>query len=223
MKSIKIAPSLYTQSRIEYRDGRKIVSKCYSSVFGIKWFLISRMFYTFPYASQPLERMGREIEFFTFRWKDIGVPKIIDMDYDRVCLFREFIDGKEVDKDRKSFELIGNALRKIHEAGFVMGDTKLSNFMIKEDKVFVIDAEQAIRSSSKDYIAWDILVFFLFSSFAFVNEVKDYRDCIRSFVTGYGIDGEIAMKITDIKNVPLLALFSPLHLIEIKKISAEFL
>ncbi len=223
MRSIKIAPSLYTQSKIEWRDGRKIVSKCYSSVFGLKWFIISGMFYTFPYASQPLERMGREIEFFTFRWKGIGVPKIIDMDYDRICLFREFIDGKEVGKDRESFELIGKALRKIHEAGFVMGDTKLSNFMIKDDEVFVIDAEQAIRNASKDYIAWDILVFLLFSSFAFINEVKEYRECIRSFMTGYEIDNEIALKITDIKNVPLLALFPPLHLIEIKKISAEFL
>ncbi len=223
MRNIKIAPSLYTQSKIEWRDGERIVTKCYSSIFGIKWFLISGMFYTYPYASQPLERMGREIEFFTTKWNKIGVPKIIDMDYDNLCLYREFIDGREIGKDEKDFRMLGDAMKQIHEAGFSLGDTKLSNFMIVGDRVFVIDAEQALRNSSLDYKAWDIVVFFLFSSLAFLNEVKEYRECMRSFVEAYQMTHDLALKVMDMKNLPLLGLFPPLHLLEVKKITAESL
>jgi tRNA A-37 threonylcarbamoyl transferase component Bud32 len=220
---IKITPSFYTQSKVEYNEGKKFVTKCYSSIFGIKWFLISGIFNNYPYASQPIERMGREIEFFTDKWSKVKVPRIIDMDMEKMCLFREFVEGREVTNDKKDFRLLGYVMKEIHEKGFVMGDTKPSNFMISEETVFVIDAEQSTRNSSSEYKAWDILVLTLFSSFLFINEVVDFREALREFLSSYELNREIALKLTGVKNAPLLALFPPPHLLELKKISAEYL
>lgn len=124
-----------------------------------------------------------------------------------MCLFREFVEGREVTNDKKDFRLLGYVMKEIHEKGFVMGDTKPSNFMISGETVFVIDAEQSTRNSSSEYKAWDILVLTLFSSFLFINEVVDFREAVREFLSSYELNREIALKLTGVKNAPLLALF----------------
>lgn len=210
----------YLQSRIIEIEGKKAVIKCYSLSAGIKWYFISTYFRSYPYASNYKTRMDREMNFLTYRWQEIKVPKLIDIDYVNSCIVREFVDGKEL--SNAYFSIFGKALRYIHDKGFALGDTKLENFLIKDDKVYVIDAEQAIETNNISYFAWDLLVFLLFTSYKYINDLRTYEILIKQFLSSYEITKEELKEILGIRNISLLSIFPPFHLNIIKKITAEF-
>lgn len=54
-------------------------------------------------------------------------------------LIYSYIDGRE--STFKDIEIISRELKKIHDLGFLHGDSHLNNFLIKDDKVYLIDTK----------------------------------------------------------------------------------
>ncbi len=219
MKLEDAIKSLYLQSKLVKLDEKEYVIKCYSTSAGIKWYFISSFFRSYPYASDPKERMNREIDFFTRPWKEIGIPKIIDMDYDTNCIMRDYIKGRPIERE-DDFVMLGKTFRIIHENGIALGDTKIENFIVN-DKIYVIDAEQAIQTSDERYFAWDILVFLLFLSYKYINDLKSFEKMTRIFLNSYNPTQKEISYLLDVRNIGLLTLFLPISLNLIKKITAE--
>ncbi|EZQ06894.1 serine/threonine protein kinase [Candidatus Acidianus copahuensis] len=214
--------SFYWQSKIVKIGDSKYVLKCYSANAGIKWYFISSLFSrSYPYSADPLLRMRREVDFLTFPWKKITVPKLIDIDYYTNCIIREFSEGREP-STTDDFYGIGYGLRAIHDNEFVMGDTKLENFLLSNEKTSVIDAEQAIKSNNVEYKSWDILVFSLFLAYKYMNDLKGFDEMMLSFLRGYGPSSEITKNIISLRNLNLLSFFPAFHLNNLKKLIHNF-
>ncbi len=209
------------QSKVVKVEDGKYVRKCYGSSVSLKWYFIVSIFKSYPFVGDPRERMGREIEFFTYNWSEVKVPKIVDFDYDEACLLREFVDGR-TPTSAEDVKKIGRALRHIHDSGFVMGDTKVENFLVN-DYVYVIDAEQSIRSDSEEYKGWDLAVFLLFLSYKFLYDLKGFENSVKSFLLAYEPDKKELLSINGLKNVALLSLFPPMQLTVVKKVIGELL
>jgi tRNA A-37 threonylcarbamoyl transferase component Bud32 len=219
MKFEDVIKSLYLQSKLIKLEEKEYVIKCYSTSAGIKWYFISSFFKSYPYASSPRERMNREIDFFTRKWSEIGTPKIIDMDYETNCIMRDYIKGRSIETE-EDFLMLGKAFKIIHENGLSLGDTKIENFIVNE-KIYVIDAEQAIQTKEEKYFAWDILVFLLFLSYKYINDLKNFEKMSRAFLNSYKPTQKEISYILDIRNINVLTLFPPMALNLIKKIIAE--
>lgn len=56
-------------------------------------------------------------------------------------LLMEYIDGEIADYSNENIKKISNLLKIIHERGFLHGDAQLSNFMLKDNKVYLIDCK----------------------------------------------------------------------------------
>ncbi|WP_462427438.1 lipopolysaccharide core heptose(II) kinase RfaY [Fusobacterium varium] len=54
-------------------------------------------------------------------------------------LIYSYIDGRE--SSFEDIEMISQELRKIHDLGFLHGDSHLNNFLIKDNKVYLIDTK----------------------------------------------------------------------------------
>ncbi|BFH74402.1 hypothetical protein SJAV_23460 [Sulfurisphaera javensis] len=213
---------LYSQTRLIDIDDRRVVVKCYSSSTSFKWYLISPAFRRYPYTSDPLERMNREINFFTFNWRDkIKVPNIIDFDVKTLCLYRNFIDGNEI-VQKEQFRELGDALRYIHEKNFALGDTKIENFVYNE-KISVIDAEQSIQTSNISYFAWDLLVLAFSMSYKFIKDPYLFYENYDAVLEGYALNKEIAKELLNFNNLPILTLIPFTHYNYFKKVVEKFL
>jgi tRNA A-37 threonylcarbamoyl transferase component Bud32 len=213
--------SPYSQSRIIKKDDEVYVQKCYMTIFGIKWYFISSFFWNYPFVGDPKERFTREVDFFLERWStnNIIVPKLIDIDFKELCITREFIEGEEVNED--NIEVVGKGLRDIHESGYVLGDTKLSNFVVVRNRLGIIDAEQSLKSNNPYYKAWDLLVLFLFLSYKIVN-LNNFSDAVRKFLNEYNPDKSIVREIFNIKNINLMSFYPPTHLYVLKNLMTNF-
>jgi len=212
----------YVQTRVINVDGRNIVAKCYSSSTSFKWYLISPAFRRYPYTSDPLERMNREINFLTYNWdSNVKVPKVIDFDFDTLCIYREFVDGEEI-SSALHFRELGKALKYIHEKGFVLGDTKTENFLFNSD-INVIDAEQSIETKNISYFAWDLLVLTFSMAYRFLKDPQTFYSNLLSLLDGYSATKEIIKELTNVTNIPLLTLIPFMHYNYFKKAVEKFL
>jgi Kae1-associated kinase Bud32 len=216
--------TIISQSRIVREGNNEYIIKYYDSIVSLKWFFVVSAFRVYPYVSNPKERMKRELEFFTYRWdgKVVNVPKIVDFDIDRLFIIREYLEGR-TPKTEKDIELISKLLRKIHDNGFVLGDTKLENFIITKNKAYVIDAEQSIKSEKDEYKGWDLLVFFLFLASSNIHDVKKFEALANAFLKKYEPPTSVIKNIFNVRNTFLLSFFPILHLEVLRKITAEFL
>ncbi|MGL5356600.1 MAG: lipopolysaccharide core heptose(II) kinase RfaY [Cetobacterium sp.] len=64
--------------------------------------------------------------------------KCFGMSFDSFLLI-SYIEGKPA--TFKNLNLVAEELKKIHEKGYLHGDSQLSNFMIVKNKIFLIDAK----------------------------------------------------------------------------------
>lgn len=214
-----ILKSLYLQSRVVEDNGRKFVVKCYGSNMGLKWYFISSLFRSFPFVASPRARMSREIEFMTYNWKTVKVPAIVDLDTDEKCIIREYVEGK-TPNELEDFVSVARVLREIHEENFALGDTKYENFLINNG-VWIIDAEEAVRTQETELKSWDLLVYFLFVSYKFIQDVRSFERIVKEFISIYQPSRDVAVKALSVRNVQLLSMFPPLHLTIVKKIMTE--
>lgn len=180
---------LLSQVRVKEENGRKVIVKDYLSFNSLKWYLLS--FATsgsYPFSSNPNDRFNRELEFMRIDDHDIPHPRIINCDSESKTMEREYIERKnEMIPPRKIAEL----LSKIHDYGYVLGDTKLSNFILgQDDRVYIIDAEQAIRSDSPELRAWDVDVVLAFYGLKNYFDLNGFKADATEFLSNYkGLGG----------------------------------
>ena len=196
-----------TSQTIVKKEGRvPIVLKCYESGSSLKWFILSPMFKSsYPYVVSPSERMKRELEFFLNDWETFRVPRVIDFDLKKKCVKREYLDARPLERP-EDFELVGVALNEIHSKGYLMGDTKPQNYLVKGDTIYVIDAEQAIKCNSPRLMAWDLVVLFFFASYLFINSYERFKEAIEHFKQGYPRINDVAHYVFDYHNLGLLSI-----------------
>jgi tRNA A-37 threonylcarbamoyl transferase component Bud32 len=177
-------------------NGRVYVVKKYASEPGlIKWFLISASNLAigkYPFKLDPFERLKREVYFMRYSKRGFSKPEILVVDYSNIMLTREFVKG-----DVYGYSAPGSVHYEVarhlgvcHEDGWVLGDPKISNFIYSaEGRVYIVDAEQAIREYSSDYSAWDLLVYV--STLTIDGYVKAlysrdvYDSILENIITGY--------------------------------------
>ncbi|BBD72540.1 hypothetical protein HS1genome_0929 [Sulfodiicoccus acidiphilus] len=199
----------YSQSRVSTVGGVKVIIKNYSSPYSIKWYFITTAFFTYPYVADPKKRLSRELDFLLTNWKGFSTPKVIDFDLDEPSLTREFLEGRE--PEAEDMKLLGRGLREIHDRGVVMGDTKVENFLISEERLYVIDAEQSTSSDSSELKAWDLLVLFLFTAYKYFNDLDQFERGVQLFVDAYQPTSDVSKLVFSAKNAFLLAFMPILH------------
>ena len=207
-----------SQATVKKEGNLEYVLKCYEPSSSFKWIVLSPVFRTaYPFVVSPSERMSRELRFFVdAEWEFFMVPRVIDVDFREKCIKREFIDGRLPDRP-EDFELIGVALHEIHEKGYLMGDTKPLNYLIKGDTVYVIDAEQTIGRKDERLMAWDLAVLLFFTSYLFINSYEKFKESVEYLKRGYREIREHAHRIFDYPNFGLLYLMPAPHLLHLRR------
>ncbi len=153
------------QSKVIEKAGKKYVLKKYLSEPGlVKWFIvksISLPLQIYPYVVNPRERMKREIDFFKKKPGNVNTPKIIEVNWDELYILREYIEGEPLlpNISNEKIVLLAETLHNIHRDHYCLGDSKYTNFLfVKNNSVYVIDAEQSTRCTKKYLKTWDIIV-----------------------------------------------------------------
>lgn len=152
------------QTRIIIANEKLYVEKSYMGEPGfIKWYLIAAsnlLIGVYPFKTKPIERMEQEVLFFKHKESCFNKPDVIIADYINMRLVREFISGEtyRFNAPPHIHYKVSEELGKCHASGWSLGDTKVSNFVYTGDKVYVVDAEQAIREGKLEYQAWDLLL-----------------------------------------------------------------
>lgn len=161
---VNVLSTLSKQSRLAVINGKMYVVKDYASEIGLlKWYIITLSNIAvriYPFKLEPAERLEREVSFMRKASKCFHRPELLLVDYGRMRIVREFVKGEVYSYNAPGsthFEL-GRSMGLCHESGWVLGDTKISNFVYQGNKVYIVDAEQAINEYSPEYAAWDLLV-----------------------------------------------------------------
>jgi len=190
---------LISQSEIVIIDGKKYVRKRYLKEVGIiKWIPPTILFrVSYPFTLSPKERFKRELSFLTYGWQGfVRTPKPISIDEDKLEILREYVEGDVVNYLRDS-EPLGRALAMIHGEGWALGDVKPTNFLVDKDSmhVYVIDAEQSVRTNDLTHKAWDIALSVFFASYAYLSNLTAYESFLQDFLREYthGWEGGVAV------------------------------
>lgn len=191
------------QIYIKEDRGVKTTVKKYNDPNSLKWFispLISN-FNSYPMTGPPISRLERELELYDNPIKGVNLPKLIKYDKEELTLEREFINGKP---PYKRLDLVGDLLYNLHSAGYVLGDSKVENFLLSkaDKKLYLIDSEQAYKSRDGRLRAWDISVLFL--SLSYSLSIMDYRGAMKDFKARYPLWGEVSKDTLDPRNFLIL-------------------
>ena len=190
------------QVYLKEENGVKTVIKRYNDYESLKWWvvpLITNIFY--PMTGSPESRLERELKLYNEKIDGVNLPKIINCNKDSLTLEREYIEGRAPYKETK---LLGDLLYHIHSHGYVLGDTKIDNFILnKEDKkVYLVDLEQIYKSDDDRLRAWDIDL--LFSSLSYNLNIIEYKKAVREFKSAYLLWDKVSKYTMDARNAAVL-------------------
>ncbi len=192
-----ILEDFFSQSQILMVNNEKYVWKNYSHQPGIfKWLLINIAnipVKVYPFALDPRDRMERETRFLRENKQKFLIPRLFLVDWINYTIVREYIDGEPFDPKShvEKMSEIARIIGQIHRSGYVMGDTKYYNFLIgKDNKIYVIDAEQAIKTDNPYYQLWDIILFFITTTYRLMSidllvKKNQYRQNVGMFIENY--------------------------------------
>ncbi len=195
-------------------NGVKAVRKKFSSEIGFLKWLPPSIFYkaSYPFTISPYERLRRELQFFSSGGKWYNVPKVYEIDEEEAVIIREFIDGNKLTYDLEISEVLGKALAEIHSNGYALGDVKPSNFIINDNNIYVIDAEQAVMSDNNELFSWDLILTLLFASYKYVVEPGEYKKFVKRLINSYLNSGGSILgvkSIFSIRNLSIALLIPP--------------
>lgn len=217
----------------------QLVVKKFTDWHGFKWFTLnlvslgSKLF-----AVSGKARMTNEYGMNRYLGKrGVKVPNIVYLSVKQRILVERYLAGpsfadvakeavnqsKLTETQSKLAESLGETLADIHRTGVSVGDTKPENFVIKDDKIFVVDLEQA--GKRKDY-AWDIaeLLFYIGHYRNSPTITGGLRGLVESIVTGYCQRGDPIelRKATAVRFVKAFSIWTPAPVIlEISRILRE--
>lgn len=189
---IHAATTLYT-----INDDIKLVAKHYASLKRLKWTgLNAWMACLVKFDTSSSIRQFNEYK-AVIALKSLGfnVPDIIALSYKDKITITKYIEGITLDeiikdilenksKDVSKVREFGKILYNLHKHGYMIKDTKPSNIIIKNDKLYLTDLEQFKRDD--DY-TWDV-VCFIYYSLKFTNNEEAAKLIVRAFLDGYTND-----------------------------------
>ncbi|MEM2009316.1 MAG: serine/threonine protein kinase [Thermosphaera sp.] len=192
-----------SQIEIHEVQGKKLVVKKYKKETGIlKWLLINASNLSiniYPFAFQPFKRLEREVCFYKDGSKSFKKPVLYLVDFLNLSMVREYVDGLPFPKinNEDEFLKLGAHLNQLHGEGWALGDSKISNFILSRDSIYLIDSEQAIRTDNIQHYVWDLIV--LGSTIVFfgleqiMNGGKDLKKIFKALAEGYASGGAIRL------------------------------
>lgn len=161
---LSLLDAIAKQTRIVMVNGKLYVEKTYSVELGvIKWYLVATSNLAigiYPFKFRPAERLEREVQFLTSKNSCFEKPGLVLVDYVNLKIVRDYLKGDPYgfNAPLSIHYALGKELGRCHDRGWALGDTKVSNFIYQDNRVYIVDAEQAVQESRPDYFAWDLLV-----------------------------------------------------------------
>jgi len=134
--------------------------------------------------------MKREVSFFENSILN-NTPRIIVKDWLNKLIVREYLDGSTIDPLKHEDVIkIAKTFANIHEYGYSLGDSKYTNFIISNNSVYIVDAEQAIYTNRYEYMYWDIMVFLTTLIYSLIEKMNVKatslsRNLIEIFINKY--------------------------------------
>ncbi|MCL4343578.1 MAG: hypothetical protein M1291_01270 [Thaumarchaeota archaeon] len=183
-------------------NGKKYVIKRFTGSKHLKWYFLGMIGRPIkPFDVSPLQRMYNEycgtmeLERMGFR-----VPRIEAVSVKRPTIIKEYVEGETVLHGIKAFfrsgsdgEIItgtGELLRRLHDRGVVLGDSKPENFLVNKEGIHLIDLEQSKINASVQDKGWDVAEF-LYYSLSFSAKKEMAIRFYELFFKGYGNDRSV--------------------------------
>ncbi len=222
----------YTSKTYLLEDGGKTVSvavKRFRDIWAVKWAFLRLWALpgkTFDLA--PLSRLRREYHAIRdLRRIGLNTPEIICVMLADRILVTKFVEGLDVGKvvsriqagklqDESPLSRYGEAIAIAHSHGYTLGDTKPSNAIVQNDKLFLVDLEQAAEGGDK---SWDIAEFIYYSNKLSLNAAAARR-ITAAFLDGYMKAGDRRV-LQGAMRLRYLAPFEPLILPTVAKAARD--
>ena len=194
------ATVLYTISE----NGRteKLVVKQFASVMALKWTALNVWAAGVKkFDADPLSRLRREYRAIRYlRSIGLNAPDIIAFVPDKKLLVTRYIEGTKLSDiidsallgksdDTSAITRWGQVLQILHAKGQTVMDTKASNVLLCDDKLYFTDLEQFTYDDDK---AWDIACF-IYYSMKFTSNEEGARKVVRAFLDGYMQNGNLSI------------------------------
>ncbi|MGC8661076.1 MAG: hypothetical protein ACP5TZ_01060 [Nitrososphaeria archaeon] len=183
-------------------DGKKYVIKRFTGSKHLKWYFLGMIGRPIkPFDISPLQRMYNEY-LGTVRLGQMGfsVPKIEAISVKRPTIIKEYIDGETAlrriraffkgGSDSEMITGIGELLRRLHDSGAALGDSKPENFLVNKNGIHLIDLEQSKFNASVQDKGWDVAEF-LYYSLSFSARREMVNKFYELFFRGYGDDRSV--------------------------------
>lgn len=226
--SVPSLDKLIAQVEVTSIKGKKYVVKRFTKEVGvIKWIPPTIVFRAaYPFTLLPKERFTREVNFFSQEWECVKTPKILEADEESLTIIREFVEGEFISYDRHANDL-ARALAKIHSRNWALGDVKPTNFLISaKGELYVIDAEQAIKTDNVPHKAWDLMLTSFFSAYYFITDTESYGGFLRKFLKAYLMNGDnrnVLRELTGLKFGGLILLMPLPHAFTLSDVLEEMI
>ncbi len=222
----------YTSRTYVLEEGDRrvpVAVKRFRDIWAVKWAFLRLWALpgkTFDLA--PLSRLRREYRAIRdFRRIGLNTPEIICVMLADRILVTKFVEGLDVGKvvsriqggkpqDDSPLSRYGEAVAIAHSHGYTLGDTKPSNAIVQNDKLFLVDLEQAADGGDK---SWDIAEFIYYSNKLSLNAAAAKR-ITAAFLDGYMKAGDRRV-LQGAMKLRYLAPFEPLILPTVAKAARD--
>ncbi len=182
---------------------RRVIVKDYMKM-AIKWLpaaIASSV--AVRYRLGPRSRLAAEYKYLRLFREVVDTPRIVAVcsDIARAASSREYVEGQPVlaSKEPGHWRLAGEVLGRLHEAGYVMGDSNPGNVIVDlQGLPWIVDAEQARRFSLRG-AAWDIVVALSYSG---LFDAED--SLLLEMLRGYAGSWSGSLKILELASSPAL-------------------
>jgi Kae1-associated kinase Bud32 len=168
--------------------------KNFADLKSLKWVVLNIWaFLSKRFDMSPMSRFYREYSALRkLREKGFNTPLALAVALDQKLLVTEYIDGHDMgqilpqamsgeEEGKRAIQLYGETLGRVHHEGYTLGDTKPSNTIYRDGKVYLVDLEQAARNNDR---GWDIAEFIYYSS-KLTTDSQAVRQLVEEFLNGY--------------------------------------
>ena len=152
-------------ARIEAGGYTPAVVKWYARPIALKWLLVYILALHLPKPRvSPRKRLAAEYRYNRLlAEKGYDVPRPLLIDPRRLVSAYEYVEGKTLSDlirekvvPQKELTRLGGLLASLHRDNIGLWDTNPSNFIFSQDKLYIVDLEQARENPSLAEKAWDI-------------------------------------------------------------------
>lgn len=221
-----------TTQLLEVSDSRRVqkaVVKRFKNIAALKWALLN--IWAIPtkkFEQNPDARMAFEYTaLLKFRELGFNTPRILLVYLSDRILVTEYLEGKSLaeiiteylsgeSEDLEPVKLYGRTLAEVHSKGYTIGDTKPSNTIYSDSKLYLTDLEQAMEGGDP---SWDVaeFVYYAIKLTPYSQRVKGF---IEAFKEGYLTVGDkrVLIEATSLK---YLKPFQPIILPNVVKMVRE--